>query len=252
MTAIYNNMLSRTPDADGLAFWVGAINSGSLTKGGACLSILSGALVNGTPQGLTDGNILLKKVSLAGNFTASLSATGKGSLYVGNNAAASMRAMLQNVTSTTDVTQFQSMSDAEIAVLTADYSPIAKIAGPSSTNTDVSVILDGSGSTDPQKLPITYSWEIVSKPVGSYATLFGSNLISPFFFADLAGPYIVSLTVTSGGQSDTKTVTITAIAVPNTPTTPTNATAICNDGTYSYSASRSGTCSHHGGVRIWL
>lgn len=27
--------------------------------------------------------------------------------------------------------------------------------------------------------------------------------------------------------------------------------AICNDGTYSYSKTRSGTCSHHGGVRVW-
>ena len=27
--------------------------------------------------------------------------------------------------------------------------------------------------------------------------------------------------------------------------------AICNDGTYSYSHTRSGTCSHHGGVRVW-
>ena len=30
------------------------------------------------------------------------------------------------------------------------------------------------------------------------------------------------------------------------------ATAICKDGTYSYSQSRRGTCSHHGGVREWL
>ena len=30
------------------------------------------------------------------------------------------------------------------------------------------------------------------------------------------------------------------------------ATAICADGTYSYSASRRGTCSHHGGVAQWL
>jgi hypothetical protein len=27
--------------------------------------------------------------------------------------------------------------------------------------------------------------------------------------------------------------------------------AICNDGTYSYSQHRSGTCSHHRGVAIW-
>ena len=30
------------------------------------------------------------------------------------------------------------------------------------------------------------------------------------------------------------------------------ATARCNDGTYSYSSNRSGTCSHHGGVKEWL
>lgn len=31
-----------------------------------------------------------------------------------------------------------------------------------------------------------------------------------------------------------------------------NATALCRDGTYSYSANRRGTCSHHGGVKYWL
>jgi uncharacterized protein YgiM (DUF1202 family) len=33
---------------------------------------------------------------------------------------------------------------------------------------------------------------------------------------------------------------------------PEGATAVCGDGTYSFSASRRGTCSHHGGVRKWL
>ena len=33
---------------------------------------------------------------------------------------------------------------------------------------------------------------------------------------------------------------------------PAGATAECNDGTYSFSESRRGTCSHHGGVRRWL
>ena len=28
--------------------------------------------------------------------------------------------------------------------------------------------------------------------------------------------------------------------------------AICRDGTYSYSVNRRGTCSWHGGVRVWL
>jgi len=33
---------------------------------------------------------------------------------------------------------------------------------------------------------------------------------------------------------------------------PSGATAICGDGTYSFSQSRRGTCSHHGGVSQWL
>jgi hypothetical protein len=33
---------------------------------------------------------------------------------------------------------------------------------------------------------------------------------------------------------------------------PSGASAICRDGTYSYSAHRRGTCSHHGGVAQWL
>jgi Protein of unknown function (DUF3761) len=33
---------------------------------------------------------------------------------------------------------------------------------------------------------------------------------------------------------------------------PPGATALCKDGTYSYSQTPSGTCSHHGGVSAWL
>jgi hypothetical protein len=33
---------------------------------------------------------------------------------------------------------------------------------------------------------------------------------------------------------------------------PANATALCNDGTYSFSRHRRGTCSRHGGVSQWL
>lgn len=35
-------------------------------------------------------------------------------------------------------------------------------------------------------------------------------------------------------------------------TTPAGATAKCRDGTYSYSEHASGTCSHHGGVAVWI
>jgi hypothetical protein len=35
------------------------------------------------------------------------------------------------------------------------------------------------------------------------------------------------------------------------PAAPMGSTARCRDGTYSFSRSRSGTCSHHGGVSSW-
>jgi hypothetical protein len=38
----------------------------------------------------------------------------------------------------------------------------------------------------------------------------------------------------------------------NCTTVPKGATAQCLDGTYSFSQSRRGTCSHHGGVSKWL
>src|SRR5437899_1150691 len=38
----------------------------------------------------------------------------------------------------------------------------------------------------------------------------------------------------------------------NCSATPQGATAQCRDGTYSFSRSRRGTCSHHGGVAHWL
>src|SRR5215470_14634565 len=44
----------------------------------------------------------------------------------------------------------------------------------------------------------------------------------------------------------------TSPSTPTGETPPVGATAKCRDGTYSFSQSRRGTCSHHGGVAQWL
>ena len=41
-------------------------------------------------------------------------------------------------------------------------------------------------------------------------------------------------------------------AYSNDNSVPAGASALCGDGTYSFSQHRSGTCSHHGGVSQWL
>jgi hypothetical protein len=43
-----------------------------------------------------------------------------------------------------------------------------------------------------------------------------------------------------------------AVAIASAGSAPPGATARCNDGTYSYSQHHQGTCSHHGGVAVWL
>lgn len=46
--------------------------------------------------------------------------------------------------------------------------------------------------------------------------------------------------------------TVQSPAYSNDGSVPAGATARCGDGTYSFSQSRRGTCSHHGGVAQWL
>ncbi len=129
-TAVYQGLFNRAPDAAGLAFWVGAINSGTLTKANASLSIMAGALVNTTTQGLLDAQLVNNKVLGGTNFTKSLIAAPVDG-YRGNAAAASARAMLSNITASTDMLAFQPTIDALIASLAAS----AATTAPTTTTT---------------------------------------------------------------------------------------------------------------------
>ena len=60
------------------------------------------------------------------------------------------------------------------------------------------VILDGSGSIDPDGDSLTFSWSFATKPLNSEATLDDMTLMNPDFIVDVAGIYIVSLTVNDG------------------------------------------------------
>ena len=129
VTAIYNNLLNRNPDFAGLAFWVNAINSGDLTRANASLSIMAGATDNMTPQGRLDAAIVAAKVAVATTFTDHIDSGIEVSAYSGDAAAATARAMLTQVTSSTSTVDFTPTVDATIARLVQDAIP--------STNTDL-------------------------------------------------------------------------------------------------------------------
>ncbi len=99
VTAIFQNVLGRAPASDGLAYWTNAIDSGAVTRGCAALSILIGAMENHTTQGGLDQQTLGNRLGVAENFTIALVNQNADGAYVGPNAAATARAMLSGVTS---------------------------------------------------------------------------------------------------------------------------------------------------------
>lgn len=107
VNAIYQNVLGRDADLEGLLFWSNAIDTGVLTSAKAAMSIMAGAQTNTSAQGVIDAATVANKTTVATNFTAALDTASEVIGYSGNTAAASARTMLGTVTSTTDTTAFQ-------------------------------------------------------------------------------------------------------------------------------------------------
>jgi hypothetical protein len=102
-----------------------------------------------------------------------------------------------------------------VTISTINSAPVAN-AGPDQTifagNT---VQLNGSGSTDVDGDPLTYSWTILSAPAGSSAQLSDPAAIKPTFLADQIGTYIIQLIVNDGTvDSAASKVTITTDNLP--------------------------------------
>jgi hypothetical protein len=97
-----------------------------------------------------------------------------------------------------------------VTVNTSNTPPVAH-AGPDQTvAAGATVTLNGSGSTDADGNPLTYSWTLTQRPAGSTAALTGANSVSPTFVADKAGIYVARLVVNDGqANSAPDTVQIT-------------------------------------------
>ena len=90
--------------------------------------------------------------------------------------------------------------------------PTARLGADRVVPTGTSVILDGSTSFDPDGDALTYNWTIVSKPTTSTATLAGSASTKPVLVPDLAGTYVVGLSVNDGKASSPLVITVVTAA----------------------------------------
>jgi hypothetical protein len=98
---------------------------------------------------------------------------------------------------------------------------LVAVAGPDrSIEVNGQIELDGSASHDKNQRPFTYSWSLKIKPQGSTALITSANEVKSTFSPDVAGVYVIQLTVSqnSWSASDEVILTVTSQA-PGGPTT---------------------------------
>ena len=104
-----------------------------------------------------------------------------------------------------------------VTISTENTRPVAEAGPNQSVLAGAIVLLDGSGSRDPDGDALRYTWSLTTVPPGSTAALNDSNSITPSFVADQPGAYLAQLVVDDGRLSslpDTVIVTTTMNTAP--------------------------------------
>lgn len=106
-------------------------------------------------------------------------------------------------------------STVTITATTGNAAPIAS-AGPDQVAIEsTAVTLNGTGSSDANGDPLTYTWSLISQPAGSGSVpLTNPTSPTPSFVPPLAGSYVVSLVVNDGtinSAADTVVITVTPV-----------------------------------------
>lgn len=108
-----------------------------------------------------------------------------------------------------------SSTPAFVTVSTQAVAPTANAGSGRTVSGGALVQLDGSGSSDPAGLALTYAWTWIGKPAGSSTTLTGPTTVHPSFTVDRAGDYVLSLIVNNGYYNSAPAqVTITTTNTP--------------------------------------
>ncbi|MCB9745906.1 MAG: hypothetical protein H6740_25250 [Alphaproteobacteria bacterium] len=107
------------------------------------------------------------------------------------------------------------VDEVEITAFEVNNVPVANAGANQSVDVGEVVLLNGTGSTDPDGDALNFTWQMLTKPSGSLAQLSDPTSDRPTFTADLEGSYEVQLVVDDGADVSTPdTVRVTA-SVPS-------------------------------------
>lgn len=110
-------------------------------------------------------------------------------------------------------------SDAPVNPPANTNSPPVAIAGANqSVFTGVQVVLDGSGSSDPDGNSLTYAWSLTGKPAGSAAIIGNGSSAIASLTPDIPGSYTAQLVVNDGKvNSAADSMVVTAVTANRPP-----------------------------------
>jgi hypothetical protein len=89
-------------------------------------------------------------------------------------------------------------SSANVTISTTETAPVAQAGANQTVAVGATALLNGSGSSDVDGNPLTFSWTMMSRPTGSNATLQGGTTVTPSFTVDKPGSYTIQLVVNDG------------------------------------------------------
>jgi hypothetical protein len=158
-----------------------------------------------------DGDTLTWSIStVAGHGTASVGGTGL-SKAIGYTPTANYNGSDSFGVQVSDGKGGIDTITVNVIIAAVNDPPVANAGANQSLRMHNTVTLNGSGSSDVDGNPLTYSWSLITVPAHSKAVLSGATSVSPTFVADKAGTYVAQLVVNDGTvNSAPATVTITA------------------------------------------
>ena len=217
VTSLIVNDGTTNSSADAVSITATTSNAAPVANPGAAQSVTTGTLVtlNGNASSNANGDALTYAWALTSKPTGSVAAlTGSASAlstFTADLAGTYVASLMVNDGKVNSAPTTITVTATAPSTPPTDFAPVANPGAAQSVTTGAFVTLNGAASSDVNGDTLSYAWTLTANPTDSKAALVDSTSAVPTFTADVAGTYIISLTVNDGKVSSAaKTVTVTA------------------------------------------